>query len=262
MSQDANAKPPATEVLLSAEGVTRRFGRFTALEGASLELRRGEIHALIGPNGAGKTTLVDALSGRLPAGRSGGGKVSLLGRDATRAPAWARARRGLGRSFQRSRLFPRLSAAENLRLALAGRAPSFRERLRSGGPARLAEARRQLALAGLEGREDLPVSALSHGERRALELAMAFAGGAEVVLLDEPLAGLGAGESLHEAIRRYAAGRAVLLIEHDLAAVFALADRITVLAGGRVIGSGTADEIRADPAVREAYLPQSAPMPS
>ncbi|MGR4000693.1 MAG: ABC transporter ATP-binding protein [Alphaproteobacteria bacterium] len=257
------------EVLLEARGLSRRFGHFVAVEGVSLALVRGELHALIGPNGAGKTTLVDMLSGALRA--EAGGEVRVLGRDVTRFPPWRVARCGLGRSFQRAQLFRDMSAVENVRLSVRGRYfgkifgrdfswgfGGFGDfGMGDGGREALEAALEALRDVGLESRADDLVKTFSHGERRSLELAMACAGGAEVILLDEPLAGLGAGESraMSERIRALTRGRAVLMIEHDLDVVFRLADRVTVLVSGCVIASGLPREVQEDSRVQEAYLP-------
>ena len=245
----------AGEVLLEARDLRRRFGHFTAVDGVSLTLRRGELHALIGPNGAGKTTLVDLLSGARRA--EPGGAVRLLGRDVTGFGSWRVSRAGLGRSFQRARLFREMSALENVLLAVRGRCFGRGFDIGDGGAAARDAARSALREAGLDARANDLVFEFSHGERRLLELAMAVAGGAEVILLDEPLAGLGAGESraMCERVRGLGAARAVLMIEHDLDAVFRLADRVTVMAGGVVVASGSPEEIQGDAAVREAYMP-------
>ncbi|MDA7982782.1 MAG: ATP-binding cassette domain-containing protein [Alphaproteobacteria bacterium] len=245
----------AGEVLLEARDLRRRFGHFTAVDGVSLTLRRGELHALIGPNGAGKTTLVDLLSGARRA--EPGGAVRLLGRDVTGFGSWRVSRAGLGRSFQRARLFREMSALENVLLAVRGRCFGRGFDIGDGGAAARDAARSALREAGLDARANDLVFEFSQGERRLLELAMGVAGGAGLILLDEPLAGLGAGESraMCERVRGLGAARAVLMIEHDLDAVFRLADRVTVMAGGVVVASGSPDEVQGDAAVREAYMP-------
>ncbi|MDA7988633.1 MAG: ATP-binding cassette domain-containing protein [Alphaproteobacteria bacterium] len=245
----------AGEVLLEARDLRRRFGHFTAVDGVSLTLRRGELHPLLGPTGGRQTPLVDLLCRPLRAvpGRA----VAPLCRT---VPGFARCRvmrAGLGRSFQRARLFREMSALENVLLAVRGRCFGRGFDIGDGGAAARDAARSALREAGLDARANDLVFEFSHGERRLLELAMAVAGGAEVILLDEPLAGLGAGESraMCERVRGLGAARAVLMIEHDLDAVFRLADRVTVMAGGVVVASGSPDEVQGDAAVREAYMP-------
>ena len=218
-------------------------------------MRAGEIHALIGPNGAGKTTLVSQLTGSLA---PDAGTIHFAGRDVTRLPTHARVRLGLARSFQITSVLREFTALENVALAVQAHAGhSFRfladarrdERLR--GPARLG-----LEAVGLGARDDTLAAALSHGEQRQLEIAMALAGDPKLLLLDEPMAGMGAEESQHMIgfLRALKSKRAILLIEHDMDAVFQLADRITVLVYGRAIASGTPDAIRANAEVRQAYL--------
>lgn len=241
--------------MLEARRVTRRFGALAANEDVSLTLLPGECHAVIGPNGAGKSTLVAMLAGEQ---RPDAGTVWLGGEDVTQLGTARRARRGIARSFQITQLCRGLTVRENVMLAVQGaEGGSFRffrparaDRTLTG------EADAALAAAGLGARADLPSALLSHGEQRQLELAIALSQAPRVLLLDEPAAGLGAAETPALA-RRLAAlkGRvAMLLVEHDMDTVFALADRITVLAGGRVIASGSPEAIRADRAVREAYL--------
>ena len=243
------------EPLLSTEGLVKRFGGLLATDNVSLEVRPGEIHALIGPNGAGKTTLIGQLTGTLAADS---GTIRFAGRDVTRLAAHARVRLGLARSFQITSVLREFTALDNAALAVqAHQGHSFRfladarsdERLR--GPAR-----QGLEAVSLGARADAIASALSHGEQRQLEIAMALAGDPKLLLLDEPMAGMGIEESqrMVELLRGLKGRRAMLLIEHDMDAVFALADRITVLVYGRAIASGTPDEIRAHPEVRQAYL--------
>jgi len=243
------------EPLLSTEGLVKRFGGLLATDTVSLEVRPGEIHALIGPNGAGKTTLIGQLTGTLA---PDSGTIRFAGRDVTRLPTHARVRLGLARSFQITSVLREFTALDNVALAVqAHQGHSFRfladarsdERLR--GPAR-----QGLEAVGLGSRADALASALSHGEQRQLEIAMSLAGDPKLLLLDEPMAGMGIEESqrMVELLRGLRGRRAMLLIEHDMDAVFALADRITVLVYGRAIASGTPDEIRAHPEVRQAYL--------
>jgi branched-chain amino acid transport system ATP-binding protein len=243
------------EPALEARGLTRRFGALAANEDVSLTLLPGECHAVIGPNGAGKSTLVAMLAGEQ---RPDAGRVLFGGDDVTTLGAAARARRGISRSFQITQLCRDLTVRENVMLAVQaaeGRHWRFLAAARSDRS--LTEpADAALAAAGLSARAGLPAALLSHGEQRQLELAIALAQAPRVLLLDEPAAGLGAAETPALAARLAALkGRvAMLLVEHDMDTVFALADRITVLAGGRVIASGTPAAIRSDRAVREAYL--------
>jgi len=243
------------DALLAVEGLTKRFGGILASDNIVLDVKQGELHAIIGPNGAGKTTLIGQLTGMLT---PDSGTVRFAGEDITALPAYARSLLGLARSFQITSLFLDLSVLDNVALAVqahAGHSFQFwrdaRKEKDLREPALVA-----LARVGLADRADRPASALSHGEHRQLELAMALAGKPRMLLLDEPMAGLGTDESarmvklLRELKREYT----ILLIEHDMEAVFALADRISVLVYGRVIASGTPEAIRANKDVREAYL--------
>ncbi|TAJ42138.1 MAG: ABC transporter ATP-binding protein [Reyranella sp.] len=243
------------EPLLSTDRLVKRFGGLVATDTVSIDVRPGEIHALIGPNGAGKTTLVSQLTGNLT---PDAGTIHFAGRDVTRLPTHARVRLGLARSFQITSVLREFTALDNVALAFQAHAGhSFRfladarrdERLR-------APARRGLEAVGLGARAETPAAALSHGEQRQLEIAMALAGDPKLLLLDEPMAGMGVEESQRMIgfLRALKAERAMLLIEHDMDAVFQLADRITVLVYGRAIASGTPDEIRANGEVRQAYL--------
>ncbi|MFP4125612.1 MAG: ABC transporter ATP-binding protein [Alphaproteobacteria bacterium] len=243
------------EPILAGDGLEKRFGALAVSDGVSFEVRAGECHALIGPNGAGKTTLVHQLSGFVRPDR---GRIRLAGADVTRLPAHARARRGLARTFQISSIIPGFTTLENVALAAQARAgTSFRFWGRAAGETALNDrARAALAEVGLEHRALVPAGALAHGEKRALELAIALALAPEVLVLDEPMAGVGVeeGARLVDLLQRLKARLAMLLIEHDMAAVFRLADRVSVLVDGRVIASGTPAEVRLDPAVRAAYL--------
>ena len=243
------------EPLLRTDRLIKRFGGLVATDTVSIDVRPGEIHALIGPNGAGKTTLVSQLTGNL---KPDAGRIHFAGRDVTHLPMHARVRLGLARSFQITAVLREFSALDNVALAVqAHDGHSFRfladarrdERLR-------APARQRLADVGLAARADALASALSHGEQRQLEIAMALAGDPSLLLLDEPMAGMGVEESLRliAFLRDLKGRRAMLLIEHDMDAVFQLADRVTVLVYGRAIASGTPAEIRANPDVRQAYL--------
>lgn len=237
---------------LRAEGLTRRFGGLTAVADVSIALERGVLHAVIGPNGAGKSTLVNLLAGELP---PSAGTLHLAEAEVTGWPAWRRARSGIGRSFQKTNVLRGATVLENVRLAAAARgfAPSrWLHAARDG----LDPARAALARVGLEAAAGKPAGTLSHGALRLLEIAMALASEPSVLLLDEPMAGLGPEESerLAALLRTLAADHALLLIEHDMDVVFAVADTLTVMVDGRVLARGTPAEIRASAAVRDAYL--------
>ncbi len=223
--------------MLAVSGLVKRFGGLTATDRVDLTVAPGEVHALIGPNGAGKTTLIAQLAGQL---RPDAGRILLGGRDVTQAGPRARVLAGMARSFQVTAVFRDLTVADNIRLATRGR-DSVADRLRPFG---------------LAGREAVVAGMLAYGEQRQLEIAMACAQDPGLLLLDEPLAGMGPEEArrLVALLGTLKGGRAMLLVEHDMDAVFALADRISVLVAGRVIATGTPAEIRADAAVRDAYL--------
>jgi len=244
------------EPVLQASGLVKRFGGLTATDDVTLDVRAGELHALIGPNGAGKTTLIGQLTGEL---RPDAGQVVFRGEDVTRLSTAARVKRGLVRSFQIVQLLDDDSALANVALGVQARlGHSFRFLRRAATDAALIDpARAVLADVGFEpARMGLRSGDLSHGERKVLELAVALAAEPHLLLLDEPMAGLGPSESLRmtETLRALKGRIPMLLIEHDMDAVFALADRISVLVYGRIIASGTPEAIRADPAVQEAYL--------
>jgi branched-chain amino acid transport system ATP-binding protein len=244
-----------TEPLLRVENLVRRFGGIAATDNLSLDIARGELHAIIGPNGAGKTTLISQLIGQL---RPSAGTIRFAGEDITHLPAWRRSQRGLARSFQITSLLPDFTAADNVALAAQARdGHSFRFFGDARKEATLREAARAaLDRVGLAGRADTVVSRLSHGEQRELELAVALATKPQLLLLDEPMAGLGATESARM-VRLLADLRqevTIVLVEHDMNAVFALADRITVLVYGRVIASDAPAAIRLNEEVRRAYL--------
>jgi branched-chain amino acid transport system ATP-binding protein len=241
--------------LLRVEKLVRRFGGILATDHVSLDVAKDELHAIIGPNGAGKTTLISQLTGHLA---PHSGSVYLGGRDITGMPAYRRSALGLARSFQITSLLPDFTAADNVALAAqAHHGHSFR----FWGNARKEKGLRDAAQAalqrvGLGGRADVLVSRLSHGEQRELELAVALATRPQLLLLDEPMAGLGVTESarmvkLLSELRREVT---IVLVEHDMEAVFALADRISVLVYGRVIASGVPAEIRQNDEVKRAYL--------
>ncbi len=247
-----------SEPMLKVEGLAKRFGGIVATDNLSLDVAPGELHAIIGPNGAGKTTLIAQLSGQL---RADFGRIRFAGDDITALPPHKRSLLGLARSFQITSLFLDLSVLDNVALAVqahAGHSFRFWRNARKDEALR-APARAALERAGLAGRADGPAASLSHGEHRQLELAMALAGEPRMLLLDEPMAGLGPEESARmvSMLRALKGELTILLVEHDMEAVFALADRITVLVYGRVIASGTPDDIRADAKVREAYLGES-----
>ncbi len=243
------------EPILAIRNLRKAFGALKATDDVSLDLRPGEIHALIGPNGAGKTTLIHQISGAL---RSDSGSIVFRGKDVTPLGLAARAGSGLGRSFQVSSLALEFSALRNVMLAAQARQGSsfrfFRPVMRD---ATLIEpAMEALARVGIAGRADLPAGQLSHGERRKLEIAIALALGSKAFLFDEPMAGMGPEGSkeltaILDTLRREAP---ILLVEHDMDAVFALADRISVLVYGRIIATGSVEEIRRDADVRRAYL--------
>ncbi len=241
------------EPVLEVRGLRKNFGALKATDGVSLTLVPGEIHALIGPNGAGKSTLVAQIAGQLA---QDDGEIYLGGREISGLSVAGRARLGMGRTFQVSSLALEFSALRNIMLAVQGRQGiGFLKSVMRD--ARLLDpAHEVLAQFGLEQRADMPASALSHGERRQLELAMAFALEPRVLLLDEPMAGMGAGgtPALTKVLGAMRKIVPMLLIEHDMDAVFALADRISVLAEGRVIFTGPPDAVRASAVVREVYL--------
>jgi branched-chain amino acid transport system ATP-binding protein len=243
------------EPLLRVEGLTKRFGGVIASDDIMLEVAPGELHAIIGPNGAGKSTLIAQLGGELA---PDAGRIWFDGHDITPLPPHARSALGLARSFQITSLFPDFTALDNVALAVqahAGHSFRFWGDARRD-PALRTPARAALARVGLEGRADTQVARLSHGEHRQLELAMALATRPRLLLLDEPMAGLGPEESARAVtmLRELKQGLTILLIEHDMDAVFALADRISVLVYGRIIASGAPAAIRANREVRIAYL--------
>jgi branched-chain amino acid transport system ATP-binding protein len=244
------------EPVLSVQHLVKRFGGLTATDNLSLEVMPGELHALIGPNGAGKTTAIGQIMGEI---RPDAGRILFLGEEITRLSTPARVRRGLSRSFQITQLLEDDTAVGNVALAVQARAGhGFRFWRDASRDARLLEpARAALNQVGLPpARWSLPVADLSHGERKQLELAVALATGPRLLLLDEPMAGLGASESLRmtEVLRALKGRIPILLVEHDMDAVFSLADRISVLVYGHCIASGMPAQIRTDPQVRAAYL--------
>jgi len=244
-----------SDAILQVDGLTKRFGGVLASDAISLAVPRGELHAVIGPNGAGKTTLIGQLAGEVA---PDSGRIWFENVDITGLPGWRRSLLGLARSFQITSLFPDFTVLDNVALAVqahAGHSFGFWRNARK--ETRLREpARAMLARLGLLGRADVLVSKLSHGEHRQIEIAMALATAPRMLLLDEPMAGMGPDESARmvNTLRELKRVLTILLIEHDMEAVFALADRITVLVYGRIIASGTPAAIRANEQVREAYL--------
>lgn len=243
------------ETILELRNLCKSFGALKATDDVSLNLRAGEIHALIGPNGAGKSTLIHQIAGTLTPDT---GTIEFLGRPISQLGVAERARLGLGRSFQVSSLASEFSALRNVMLAVQSRQGSsfrfFKPVMRDRSLVEPAMA--ALERVGLKDRADIPAAELSHGERRQLEIAIALALGSRAFLLDEPMAGMGPEGSRQftgflDALRQEAP---ILLVEHDMDAVFALADRISVLVYGRIIASGTVEEIRHNPEVRRAYL--------
>ena len=247
---------------LEGIGLTRRYGGFAALKGVSLQLRPGEVRGLIGPNGAGKSTLFNLISGRFG---STSGRIELNGEDITGRRPFEINRKGLSRSFQITNIFPRMSVYENVRCATLyalGYRYSCWHRL-----AKLADAAGRaedvLHRIGLRSRRDTPAGTLTYAEQRALEIGITIAGGAEVILLDEPTAGMSRSESDRavELIRRVTEGRTLVMVEHDMSVVFGLADRISVLVYGEIIATDTPSGIRGNRAVQEAYLGTTAAEP-
>ncbi len=240
---------------LELENVRQRFGPVEIIRGVNLAVRRGERHAVIGPNGAGKSTLFNLISGRFPLSE---GRIRLNGEDITRWAPYRISRKGLSRSFQVSNIFQRLTVYENLRCAVLwslGHRYSFWRvigRLRDVQEKALAI----LELTRLESRRNVLAGALPYADQRALEIGITIAGGADVILLDEPTAGMSAEETDRavELIRQVTEGKTLLIVEHDMKVVFNLADRVSVLVYGELIATDTPEGIRANAAVREAYL--------
>jgi branched-chain amino acid transport system ATP-binding protein len=241
--------------MLELRGVTKHFGGVVATDNVALEVAQGEVHALIGPNGAGKTTLIGQVSGSL---QTDAGTIGFLERDITALRQHERVRLGLARSYQITSIFKRFTVLENLALAVQARSGSSFSIWRpvAAEAALFDEARTVSREIGLAERLEVTAGNLAHGEQRALEVGLALATRPKLVLLDEPMAGMGPEESqrMIALIGRLRGGVTVLLVEHDMDAVFRLADRITVLVNGRVIASGRPAEIRADKDVRRAYL--------
>ena len=248
-----------TSAALELSSVRKSFGKTEIIRGVDLAIPRGERHAIIGPNGAGKSTLFNLISGRFPVSS---GSIRLNGEEVTRLKPFQINRKGLSRSFQITNIFHNLSVFENLRCAVLwalGYKYSFWHRLDG-----LEDARRRadevLLAIGLEARRDRPAGLLTYAEQRALEIGITIAGGAGVILLDEPTAGMSRSETAHvvELVRRVTEGKTLIMVEHDMGVVFNLANRISVLVYGEVIATGTPEEIRSNAAVREAYLGKEA----
>lgn len=244
-----------SNTLLSAKNITRRFGGLVAINNVSVDLNQGAVHAVIGTNGAGKSTLVGVLSGEIPPNE---GHITLLGQDITRWSQPDRAQGGLGRSYQRTTIFPTLSVHENCRISAQSKHQKFWHWATAASQCAYSNdlARHALELAGLSQFADRTAGLLSHGGKRQLEIAMCLATQPKVLLLDEPLAGMGAEETdrmlgLLDALKKE---HAILLVEHDMDAVFRISDEITVMVNGCVIAHGAPEDIRNNPDVQTAYL--------
>lgn len=243
------------EFALETSGLTRRFGGLVAVDTVNLTVRPGEVHCIIGPNGAGKTTLINLLSGDI---KPSAGTIRLNGRDIAGLPSHAISQMGMGRSYQRTNIFTEFTVAENCWLGAQSRLSSsmrFMKPAAGNGDVR-ARAERAIDLAGLTARATTRAAQLSHGEQRQLELALMLATEPQVLLLDEPMAGMSADETLRMValIKGLKQGHTLVLIEHDMDAVFAVADVITVMVNGAMLASGAPETIRASRAVQDAYL--------
>jgi branched-chain amino acid transport system ATP-binding protein len=247
-----------TDALLHIQGLSKRFGGVIATDDVTLAIPEGELHAVIGPNGAGKTTLIGQLAGEIA---PDSGRIVFAGTNITEVRAWQRSLLGISRSFQVTSLFMDFTALDNVALAAQAHAGhSFRFwRDARHEPALREAGRAALGRVGMRERADMRVARLSHGEQRQIEIAMALASGPRLLLLDEPMAGLGANEAARMLVllRELKGQYTIVLIEHDMDAVFALADRISVLVYGRVIATGAPEAIRANAQVRQAYLGES-----
>jgi branched-chain amino acid transport system ATP-binding protein len=244
-----------TSAALTVEGLTKYFGGLIAVNDVSLQLETGTLHAVIGPNGAGKSTLINMLSGDLLPSK---GRIQLNGKDITALPPDRRSRMGIGRSYQKTNIFPGFTVFENCRLAAQSREPHAFNLLRRATAYRsISQAAEQALVAvGLQDRSRTQAGILSHGEQRQLEIAMSLATSPQVLLLDEPLAGMGTEEAerMVQLLHKITKDHAVLLVEHDMDAVFALAKVLTVMVNGRVLASGTPEQIRNNEEVQRAYL--------
>lgn len=243
------------ETILETRNLSRQFGGLRAVADVSLAFETGGVHAVLGPNGAGKTTLINLLSGDLAPSE---GTILYKGQDVTAMPVHRRVALGIGRSYQKTNIFPELTCLENCWLGAQARLPGWLNLVR---PARRYpdvrdRTERALVLCGLDHRADTVAATLSHGEMRQLEIGMMLATGPELLLLDEPLAGMGVEESWRviDLLKRLRAEHTMILIEHDMDAVFSIAQRITVMVNGTELETGTPEQIRASAAVREAYL--------
>jgi branched-chain amino acid transport system ATP-binding protein len=244
-----------TDAILRTEQLCKNFGGLTATNNVSLEFARGEVHAIIGPNGAGKTTLINLLSGDL---LPNDGRILFNGRDITRLPPNRISQLGIGRSYQKTNIFSAFTCFENCWVAAQSRLATSMRFIRPAGKLQSVRKRteRALELCGLSRRRDTRAAAMSYGEQRQLEIGMMLATEPELLLLDEPLAGMGSEESLQviELLRRLAEEHTLILIEHDMDAVFSIAERLTVMVNGQVLETGTVAQIRGSEAVQEAYL--------
>jgi branched-chain amino acid transport system ATP-binding protein len=248
------------EVLLDIRGLRKAFGALQATDNIHLQILEGETHAVIGPNGAGKTTLIGQLAGNL---RPDAGSIHFAGENITHLDAPARSHKGFARSFQITSVYPEFTTLDNVALAVqahSGHSFCFWRAARDE-PALREPARRIVEEVGLGARADVPAANLAHGEQRQLEVAMVLATRPRMLMLDEPMAGMGTDESqrMIEFLTRIRGGLTILLVEHDMDAVFKLADRLSVLVYGRIVATGTPDEIRANAEVRRAYLGEEAP---
>lgn len=248
------------QAALTLSGIEQRFGATRVLAGVDLSIEAGERHALIGPNGAGKSTLFDVIGGVV---RPSSGRVLVGGIDVTGRPPHVIARMGLARSFQTTSVFARMTVLENLRCAVRCGSARLHGWRRFVGAAREVDARARelLDALGLAEAAERPAGTLSYGEQRALDLGIAVAGGATTLLVDEPTAGMNRDEARRAValLRRVSEGKALLMIEHDMEAVFGLAERVSVLVQGRIVATGTPEAIRADARVRAAYLGEDMP---
>jgi branched-chain amino acid transport system ATP-binding protein len=252
----AALKPAPADVILSADGVGRTFGKFVALKNVSASFRRGALTSIIGPNGAGKSTFFNLLSGAFP---PSSGRITFEGRDVTGLPQHRFAPLGIAKSFQITNVFPQLSTLENVRVArqaLVSRFDLWRSRDRLPGLAE--EAGELLRTVGLWHRRDQPAAVLAHGEQRALEIGMALASRPRLLLLDEPTAGMSPEETrtMMDLITRLAAERTVILVEHKMKLVMGISDRLLVLHHGELLAEGTPDDIRRNETVKRVYLGQ------
>ena len=256
---ESGIEPARNAPALQLQGLKKNFGTAEIIRGVDLAIPRGERHALIGPNGAGKSTLFNLVSGLLAPTE---GTISLNGESVTGLPAFQINRRGLSRSFQVTNIFAQMSGWENVRCAVLwakGERYAFWRGVERNDAVN-GRTREVLGDIGLLARKDAPAGVLTYAEQRALEIGITIAGGANVVLLDEPTAGMSRAETGQavEMIRRISEGRTLLIVEHDMSVVFGLADRISVLVYGEIIASGPPDEIRASAKVKEAYLGEAA----